>query len=187
MLTGCWERCRGTGWHRCGGRGGVRSRVDDHDAWEETSWGEWSGRGRKEHAGNRCDDHRTRIRGDDDGIEFGEGGSRWGLEKREVELVRDHIADDLAYGRDRSWTGSDKATDGGGRGTFCRVVWRGAIAKLWGCGAGPWGKCEMWEALEKGGSREERANKTCQNARRRVLMWESEGRELRLNAGSVGG
>jgi hypothetical protein len=73
-----------------------------------------SGRGREEHARNRCDDHRTGIRGDDDGIKFGESGSRWGLEKREVELVRDHIADDLAHGGDRFSPGSDKANDGGG-------------------------------------------------------------------------
>lgn len=130
----------------------MRSRVDDHDAWEETSWGGWIGRGRKEHARNWSDDHRTRIRGDDDGIEFGEGGSRWGLEKREVELVRDHIADDLAYGGNRSLTGSDKATDGRGRrerGTFCRAVWRRVklgIAKFWGCGAGPW----MWGNVKCG-------------------------------------
>ena len=56
---------------------------------------------REEHARNWCDDHRTRIRSDDDGIEFGGRGSRWGPEKREVELVRDHIADDLAHGGDR--------------------------------------------------------------------------------------
>jgi hypothetical protein len=107
----------------------VRSRVDDHDAWKETSWGGLSGRRREEHARNRCDDHRTGIRGDDDGIEFEEGGSRQGLEKREVELVRDHIADDLAHGGDRFSPGSDKASDGrrrGGRGTFCRAVRRRA-------------------------------------------------------------
>jgi hypothetical protein len=82
------------------------SRIDDDDAWEEAGRG-----GRKDHARNGCDDHRTGIRGDDDGIEFGERWSRKGLEKGEVELVRDHIAYDLAHG--------SKATDG---------------RKRWGCG-----------------------------------------------------
>jgi len=32
----------------------------------------WSGRGREKYARNGCDNHRTGIRCDDDGIEFGE-------------------------------------------------------------------------------------------------------------------
>jgi len=49
----------------------MRCRVDDHNAWEEAPGGRRGGRGKKEHAGNGWDDHRTRICGEDDGIEFG--------------------------------------------------------------------------------------------------------------------
>ena len=119
-----WKGRRGNRWDRGGGRGRMGSRVDDDDAWEEAGRGRRSGRGRKDHARNGCDDHRTGIRGDDDGIEFGERGSGRGLEKGQVELVGDHIAYDLAHG--------SKATDGRGR-----VPWRRGklgIGKRWGCG-----------------------------------------------------
>jgi hypothetical protein len=76
----------------------VRCRVDHYDARKETSRGGWGRRGRKEHARNGCNNHRTRICGDDDGIKFGGGGSPWGPNSSEVKLVRDHIAYDLAHG-----------------------------------------------------------------------------------------
>lgn len=76
----------------------MRRRVDHHNAWKETSGGGWGRRGREEHARNGCNNHRTRIRGNDDGIKFGDRGARWGLNSSEVKLVRDHIAYDLAHG-----------------------------------------------------------------------------------------
>lgn len=68
-------------------------RVNDDDAWKEAcgmSWGR-----RKEDARDGGSDHRSRISGDDDGIKFGETG----LSRSGVKLVRDHIANDLANGR----------------------------------------------------------------------------------------
>jgi hypothetical protein len=125
----------------------VRSRIDDHDAWEEATSGRGgSGRGRKKHARNGCDDHRTGIRCDDDGIEFGERGPHRGLEEREVELAGDHIAYDLTHGDSRFLSGCDNATEGGGSGgreerkTVCSTIGRGelGIAKHWGCGGRAW-------------------------------------------------
>ena len=98
MLAGSWQGSGGTGWHRGGRRCRVRCRVYHHDTWKETSGGGWGRRGRKEHARNGCNNHRTRIRGNDDGIKFGERGARWELNISEVKLVRDHIAYDLAHG-----------------------------------------------------------------------------------------
>lgn len=119
----------------------MRGRVDDHDAWEEATRGRRSGGGREMHTRNGCDDHRTGIRCDDDGIEFGERRSHKGFENREVELARDHIAYDLTHGGSRFLSGCDDATKGGGsggregRGEFYSTIWRGelGIAKRWGC------------------------------------------------------
>lgn len=94
----------------------MRSRIDDDDAWEEATGGGWSGRVREKHARNGCDDHRTGIHCDDDGIDFGERGSHRGLENGEVEPVGDHIVYDLTHGGSRFLPECDKSREGGGRG-----------------------------------------------------------------------
>jgi hypothetical protein len=98
MLAGSWEGSGGTGGHRGSWRCRVRCRIDHYDAWKEASGGGWGRRGRKAHARNRSNNHTTGIRGDDDGIKFGERRARWGSDSSEVQLVRDHIAYDLAHG-----------------------------------------------------------------------------------------
>ena len=98
MLTGGWKERRRSSGHR-GSRGRrMRCRVNYYDAWEESyRWG-LCGRWRKEHTRDRCNDHRTGIRRDDDKIGFKESGSCWGFGGSEVQFVRDDIAYDLAHG-----------------------------------------------------------------------------------------
>ncbi len=89
-----WDEGRGACQDRGGWRSGVRRRVDDDDTWEDAD-SSWWRRWREEHARDRSDEHPAGIRRNDDRIGFNKHG--WGFCGSEVELVRDHIAYDLAH------------------------------------------------------------------------------------------
>lgn len=73
----------------------MRGRIDDDDTWKysDSSW--WRRWCREEHARYRGDGHRAGIRRHDDRIGFDKYG--WVSCRGKVELVRDHIAYDLAH------------------------------------------------------------------------------------------